>query len=118
MTISLSPEATASSTTYWIVGLSTSGSISFGCAFVAGRKRVPRREGGDEGGRGRRKADGGGAADKDAARERQRDPPRRVVELQHGAKAIEDTAKHGFIVPRLAPGPPRRAPRDRRRRRP
>src|SRR5687768_9271909 len=41
MTISLSPDATASSTTYWIVGLSTIGSISFGCALVAGRKRVP-----------------------------------------------------------------------------
>jgi hypothetical protein len=36
-----SPEATASSTTYWMVGLSTRGSISFGWAFVAGRKRVP-----------------------------------------------------------------------------
>jgi len=36
------PEATASSTTYWIVGLSTIGSISLGCALVAGRKRVPR----------------------------------------------------------------------------
>src|SRR5438876_1930504 len=39
--ISSSPEATASSITYWMVGLSTSGSISFGCALVAGRKRVP-----------------------------------------------------------------------------
>ena len=36
------PEATASSTPYWMIGLSTSGSISFGCALVAGRKRVPR----------------------------------------------------------------------------
>src|SRR5437016_2537260 len=36
------PDATASSTPYWMMGLSTSGSISFGCAFVAGRKRVPR----------------------------------------------------------------------------
>src|SRR5215207_2386008 len=35
------PAATASSTAYWMIGLSTSGSISFGCAFVAGRKRVP-----------------------------------------------------------------------------
>src|SRR5207249_12148241 len=42
MTISDRPEATASSTTYWIIGLSTRGSISFGCAFVAGRNRVPR----------------------------------------------------------------------------
>src|SRR5207249_3452203 len=42
MMISLRPEATASSTTYWIIGLSTSGSISFGWALVAGRKRVPR----------------------------------------------------------------------------
>src|SRR6478672_13979758 len=41
MMISEIPEATASSTTYWIIGLSTSGSISFGCAFVAGRNRVP-----------------------------------------------------------------------------
>src|SRR5438309_6097007 len=36
------PEATASSTTYWMSGLSTSGSISFGDALVAGKKRVPR----------------------------------------------------------------------------
>ena len=35
------PAATASSTTYWIAGLSTTGSISFGIALVAGRKRVP-----------------------------------------------------------------------------
>src|SRR5947209_12989355 len=35
------PEATASSTPYWMVGLSTSGSISLGCALVTGRKRVP-----------------------------------------------------------------------------
>jgi hypothetical protein len=31
----------ASSTPYWITGLSTTGSISFGTALVAGRKRVP-----------------------------------------------------------------------------
>src|SRR5437870_6963572 len=36
------PAATASSTPYWMIGLSTSGSISLGCAFVAGRNRVPR----------------------------------------------------------------------------
>src|SRR5712691_4173464 len=36
------PDATASSTPYWMIGLSTSGSISLGCALVAGRKRVPR----------------------------------------------------------------------------
>src|SRR2546421_6401661 len=36
------PEALASSTPYWIVGLSRSGSISFGCALVTGRNRVPR----------------------------------------------------------------------------
>src|SRR5688572_33138992 len=36
------PEATASSTPYWMIGLSTSGSISFGCALVAGRNLVPR----------------------------------------------------------------------------
>src|SRR5229473_3488984 len=40
--ISSRPDATASSTTYWMVGLSTSGSISLGWALVAGRKRVPR----------------------------------------------------------------------------
>ena len=40
MTCSI-PAATASSTAYWMIGLSTSGSISFGCALVAGRKRVP-----------------------------------------------------------------------------
>src|ERR1700756_3966004 len=36
------PAARASSTPYWIMGLSTSGSISLGCALVAGRNRVPR----------------------------------------------------------------------------
>src|SRR6267143_989121 len=36
------PLAIASSTPYWMVGLSTRGSISFGCALVTGRKRVPR----------------------------------------------------------------------------
>src|SRR5437879_7132934 len=36
------PEAMASSTPYWMMGLSTSGSISLGWALVAGRKRVPR----------------------------------------------------------------------------
>src|SRR5438477_8265042 len=36
------PEAMASSTPYWMVGLSTSGSISLGWALVTGRKRVPR----------------------------------------------------------------------------
>src|SRR3972149_18292 len=40
MTCSI-PAATASSTAYWMTGLSTSGSISLGDAFVAGRKRVP-----------------------------------------------------------------------------
>src|SRR5947209_18413690 len=35
------PEATHSSTTYWISGLSTTGSISLCCALVAGRDRVP-----------------------------------------------------------------------------
>src|SRR3954454_8162156 len=40
MTCSI-PAATASSTAYWMIGLSTSGSISFGWALVAGRKRVP-----------------------------------------------------------------------------
>jgi hypothetical protein len=36
------PPASASSAAYWISGLSTTGSISFGLALVAGRKRVPR----------------------------------------------------------------------------
>src|SRR5580765_3531829 len=36
------PAARASSTPYWMMGLSTNGSISLGCALVAGRKRVPR----------------------------------------------------------------------------
>src|SRR5262249_35201098 len=35
------PAAAASSTAYWIRGLSTTGSISFGLALVAGRKRLP-----------------------------------------------------------------------------
>src|SRR3954451_18784945 len=40
--MSLRPTFTASSTTYWIAGLSTTGSISLGIAFVAGRNLVPR----------------------------------------------------------------------------
>jgi hypothetical protein len=36
------PAASASSTAYWMSGLSTTGSISLGLALVAGRKRVPR----------------------------------------------------------------------------
>ena len=40
--ISVSPAATASSTAYWISGLSTTGIISFGLALVAGRKRLPK----------------------------------------------------------------------------
>src|SRR5205085_1473209 len=36
------PAFTASSTTSWMVGVSTMGSISLGMALVAGRKRVPR----------------------------------------------------------------------------
>src|SRR5579872_956532 len=35
------PASRASSTPYWMTGLSTTGSISFGIALVAGRKRVP-----------------------------------------------------------------------------
>src|SRR5689334_6606235 len=41
MRMSVRPAATASSTTYWIDGLSTTGNISLGWLFVAGRKRVP-----------------------------------------------------------------------------
>ncbi len=39
--ISVQPAATASSTPYWMRGLSTRQSISLGVALVAGRKRVP-----------------------------------------------------------------------------
>src|SRR5271154_3125286 len=35
------PASRASSTAYWITGLSTTGSISLGTALVAGRNRVP-----------------------------------------------------------------------------
>src|SRR5689334_19489027 len=41
MTMLSTPDSTASSTPYWITGLSTRTSISFGWAFVAGRNRVP-----------------------------------------------------------------------------
>ena len=41
MMISVQPAATASSTPYWMRGLSTRQSISLGVALVAGRKRVP-----------------------------------------------------------------------------
>src|SRR3954452_2961238 len=40
MTCSI-PAATASSTAYWMIGLSTSGRISLGWGLGAGRKRVP-----------------------------------------------------------------------------
>ena len=40
--MSVRPARTASSTTYWIEGLSTTGSIAFCWALVAGRNRVPR----------------------------------------------------------------------------
>ena len=40
--ISSIPEATASSITYWIVGLSKTGNISLGCALVAGKNLVPK----------------------------------------------------------------------------
>ena len=36
------PERTASSTRYWMAGLSTMGSIPLGIALVAGSTRVPR----------------------------------------------------------------------------
>src|SRR5512133_519474 len=39
---SRTPAATASSTMYWIVGMSTIGRSSLGTALVAGRNRVPR----------------------------------------------------------------------------
>src|SRR5580765_6806555 len=39
--ISVMPAAAASSTAYWISGLSTIGSISLGLALVTGRKRLP-----------------------------------------------------------------------------
>lgn len=42
MRISVIPDCTASSTMYWIAGLSTIGSISFGIDLEAGRTRVPR----------------------------------------------------------------------------
>src|SRR6185295_3083528 len=41
MMILVRPAATASSVTYWMIGLSTRVSISLGWALVAGRKRVP-----------------------------------------------------------------------------
>ena len=36
------PERTASSTRYWMAGLSTMGSMPLGMALVAGSTRVPR----------------------------------------------------------------------------
>ena len=42
MRISVMPERTASSTRYWMAGLSTMGSIPLGMALVAGSTRVPR----------------------------------------------------------------------------
>ena len=39
---SVRPAAAASSTTYWMAGVSMTGSISFGIALVAGTNLVPR----------------------------------------------------------------------------
>src|ERR671914_1807051 len=39
--MSVMPAPTASSTTYWMVGLSMTGTISFGWLLVAGRNLVP-----------------------------------------------------------------------------
>src|ERR1700732_2846475 len=39
---SFRPAVTASSTTYWMAGLSMTGSISLGVALVAGKNLVPR----------------------------------------------------------------------------
>src|SRR3982750_2733681 len=39
--MSVMPAPTASSTTYWMVGLSITGTISFGWLLVAGRNLVP-----------------------------------------------------------------------------
>ncbi len=41
MRMSVRPARTASSTTYWIDGMSTTGSISLGWLLVTGRNRVP-----------------------------------------------------------------------------
>ena len=43
------PERTASSTTYWMAGLSTTGSISLGCALVAGQEPGAEPGCGDDG---------------------------------------------------------------------
>src|SRR6187200_725825 len=51
-----------SSTAYWMIGLSTSGSISFGCALVAGRKRVPQPAAGKTAFRTRIEPQGDGSA--------------------------------------------------------
>jgi hypothetical protein len=40
--MSVIPAPAACSITYWMAGLSTRGSISFGCDLVAGRNLVPR----------------------------------------------------------------------------
>src|SRR5437867_10119371 len=40
--MSVIPAAAASSTAYWISGLSTTGNISLGLALVTGKKRLPR----------------------------------------------------------------------------
>lgn len=40
--MSVMPAAAASSTAYWMSGLSTTGNISLGIALVAGKKRVPK----------------------------------------------------------------------------
>src|SRR5256885_3806482 len=40
--MSVMPAAAASSSAYWMSGLSTTGIISFGLALVTGRKRLPK----------------------------------------------------------------------------
>src|SRR6185436_19161723 len=121
------PAATASSTAYWITGLSTRGSISFGCALVAGRDRVPHPAAGNtalrtriephERGRagerdgpagrippgpsGTRSGLGRQRADEllDEAREH-----RRLVDVREVAGARDDPARHSGDAGHEAPG--------------
>src|SRR4029079_12436063 len=94
MTCSM-PAATASSTAYWMIGLSTSGSISFGCALVAGRKRVPQPAAGKTAFRTRIEPQGDGSTGRVSiavvvARTRQRPGQKGVVRTSVGRERARE----------------------------
>src|SRR5258708_4227736 len=90
------PACCASSTAYWMSGLSTTGSISFGMALVAGRDRAVSGAGVVTVRRGR----GGGWAPAGGAGALRRAPPVRQQAVEIG---LEQIGRRLVLHPALAP---------------